>query len=118
MQLITQFPTFRASIEWVTREDGGRKHPPRISQGEHYGATASVGNWNGNNSHLANWSVFVCDVEEVSDFRCNATVGYVVREAPHASFLPGTKFELYEGARCVAKGQIIGPLGPDLPVKI
>jgi hypothetical protein len=101
-----ELPKFLAAIEWIPFASGGRRNPPRLAVGEHYMAPASVGSWDGNNAGSASWTLVVYNVTRLGEYKCQATVEYLVPEAPHETLQLGTKFEMYEGAKCVAKGQI------------
>lgn len=79
---------------------------PPLRAGERYAAPASVGSWNGNNASTANWSLIVNEVHWITQYQCTATVQYLSDEAPHERLVLGAQFELYEGARCVARGRI------------
>lgn len=46
-------------------------------------------------------------VERDGDFRWKAAVRFLVPEARHEKLMPGTKFEFYEGRRCVARGEVV-----------
>ena len=93
-----------AVIEWLPAEQGGRRTGPPA--GPQYAAPARF------LAHSDMWLVADWDlVLEKIDYlggtdKWLANVHFRVAEAPHQWLEDGAKFELYEGKRCVAQGQI------------
>ena len=98
----------RAVIEWVTKEMGGRSKPPSGVGSPPYATVVRFTDtdepWP---SHIS-WSLVVEKIESMSsEFHWVANVSYKMDDAPHDSLRCGRKFELFEGKRCVASGEII-----------
>jgi len=98
--------TKRASIKWITIEQGGRTKPPlgvgtppyateiRFIDGERWPDSEG-------------WSLVVIKDEQLStEFNWTADIHFLVEEAPHESLYQGREFELYEGNKLVAKGRV------------
>jgi hypothetical protein len=94
----------KALIQWLPKEQGGRSTGPPI--GPQYSAPAKF------LAHVEMWLVEDWDLvlERVDYFggpeKWLANVHFRVAEAPHQWLEDGASFELYEGKRCVARGQI------------
>ena len=97
----------RAVIEWLTRDQGGRHRLPGGGPSPYYSLvrfTDTDSPW----PPPAGWSLVVQQDEASSGpLRWLADIHYLVAEAPHDSLRPGRPFELYEGSRCVARGEIL-----------
>ena len=102
--------TKRARIEWLTREQEGRKQPPsgKVEGGSHPYTTEvrfipqawplSMG-----------WSLVVeKDEAKSSNDTWLADVHFLAYDAPHDELSGGRQFELFEGRKCVARGTIVG----------
>jgi len=94
-----------ARIEWIGPEAGGREAPP---VGPRYSTVARF-------EGQADWprEAFSLVVERKSndhgDAEWIATVSFLVPEnAPDDFLRPGARFELFEGGRRVAAGQVLG----------
>jgi hypothetical protein len=95
----------RALIDWIPKEDGGRTKPPSGVGPHPYSTVVRIGEeeW----PSAESWSLVVRKQEaESSEYRWIADVHFLFEEAPQDSLRPGQTFELYEGAKCVARGQI------------
>ncbi|MFO0832138.1 MAG: hypothetical protein U0637_09865 [Phycisphaerales bacterium] len=98
---MTTSPSVPATLVWLTHEEGGRTTPPA---GPRYTAPARMGSWNEISAEQACWSLRVDRTQQTGPFEWRANVSFVVPEAPHDALRPGTRFALYEGRRCVARG--------------
>ncbi len=93
-----------ATLNWLTREEGGRKElpfgPRYISEGRFLDHTEK--------RDIEGWSLIVDKLGdcEIQTPIWRATIRFGVEEAPHEWLVNGAKFELYEGNRLVALGQI------------
>ena len=96
-------PSLQATIEWVAAEAGGRKAQP---PGPTYMAPARFGPCTGNLPEEANFTLIAELVTQSDAFHWEASVRFLVAEAPHQVLQPGATFEFYEGRRCVAKGTL------------
>ncbi len=93
-----------AKICWVPAAEGGREHPPREP---HYSTVAKFEKeakkwpkeaW----SIVAEFKKIFDDLSSViAELRCLAP------DAPSHLLQPGSKFELYEGSRLVAHGEVL-----------
>lgn len=96
-----------ARIRWLTREEGGRIEPPQI---EKY---STVVRFEHNMEDSSGWSLVVDlrEAEQSEDgLEVIVPVWLLAHDAPNApNYLlqPDTRFELIEGRRVVAKGQIL-----------
>jgi hypothetical protein len=101
--------TKKAIIEWIPKEAGGRTKPP-LGVGEPPYATVvrfphSGEPW----PPPVAWSLVVHRIEVlVEPFKWIAEVHFLFDEAPHHMLTDGADFELFEGNKCVARGQVIG----------
>ncbi|MDR3022072.1 MAG: hypothetical protein LBU60_05325 [Clostridiales bacterium] len=98
---------FNARVTWLTSEQGGRqtlpfgdKYAPIIRIISPYVEPLPLDNKDGP------WSLFVHNKQTKSKNETIADVWYLSKEAPDNLFI-GVEFELYEGAKLVAKGHII-----------
>lgn len=99
----------RAIVIWTRPEDGGRKSTPTG-----YGPrphTTDVLFCDGENPWppATAWSLVVekaADCENTHQWF--ADVRFLVEAAPHAELRPGRTFELYERAKYVAAGRLLG----------
>jgi hypothetical protein len=98
----------RAMISWVSAADGGRKHPP---SGPSYSTMARFEEDAGS-SH-GEWSLVVEFEKRFKDPRVLlANVRFLVDAAPHHLLHSGSRFELFEGRKRVAKGIVLPPAIP------
>jgi hypothetical protein len=96
-----------ARITWLAPEEGGRRVPP---SGPRYIAPARF-EGPAAGSEGANWSLVVDLISHPpGSADWIAEVRYLFDEAPHELLLPGTRFELYEGKKCVARGVLLSPV--------
>jgi hypothetical protein len=103
--------TKKASIEWILENQGGRRKPPVGTGNPPYATVIRFADEPWPHS-AASWSLVVRKKESQStEYRWIADVHYLMENAPHDSLRDGRKFELYEGKKCVACGQIIGDAG-------
>jgi hypothetical protein len=95
-----------ATIEWKTREEGGRATPPLGEGNPPYATTVRFiepnDPWPPENA----WSLVVEKRTELDLHHWVANVRFLVESAPKERLKPGQQFELYEGMRCVASGVI------------
>ena len=98
--------TKKALVEWIPKDQGGRAKPPLGLGLPPYATEIRFIDGNRWPSSDA-WSLVIEKNESLStEFRWVADVHFVVEEAPHESLREGRAFELYEGNKCVARGQI------------
>ena len=102
-----------AMISWISPQDGGRSRPP---SGPTYSTLARFEEdrrWPDES-----WSLWVEFEKSFRDSRLLlAKVRFLVDEAPHCLLHEGSRFELYEGAKRVAKGVIL-PAAISVPQEI
>lgn len=92
-----------ARVCWVPETEGGRKIPPT---GHRY---VTVARFEEDKTWPDEaWSLVMDFSESPIDTRCvTADVHFLVPEAPAHLLTTGSKFELFEGRRCVARGEIL-----------
>ena len=93
-----------ARICWLAREEGGRRTP---FTGRRYVTVArfaeSEADWT-----MEAWSLVSVFREADPGAQCPlADVEFLVAEAPHHLLHPGSRFELLEGYRVVARGEVL-----------
>jgi len=100
-------PVFKAKIQWLKAEQGGRKTLPF---GEQYAPIIRIIKpsikpkpWLDTDG---TWSLFVENKKNISDFETISEVKYLSEKAPD-NLNEGVEFELYEGNKMVAKGIIL-----------
>lgn len=93
----------KARIRWLTPEEGGRKKPPI---GPRY---VTVVHFENDKSYPDEaWSIVVEYANEPDQsLTIIADVYFLVDEAPVKFLEPGNKFELLEGPKIVAYGEIL-----------
>ena len=96
--------TMQAQVEWLKDAEGGRRQPPSGEGKIPYSAVVRLSQqpWPMSSA----WSLAVEKIQATSPFSWIARVHFVAEEAPEDSLSEGTEFELYEGKKCVARGQI------------
>jgi hypothetical protein len=97
----------RAVIEWIAKEEGGRREPPSGDAPTPYTSVVRFTDepWPAHDA----WSLIVKKVRDWSPpIRWLAEVSFLVEEAPVDSLREGREFELYEGKKCVARGKLVG----------
>ena len=94
----------RARIQWLRSEEGGRATLP---SGPVYSTVARFKQLAAKWPQEA-WSV-VIKLKEPPDRDGGMTVeiSMLVEEAPENLLEPGSVFELFEGAQCVARGEVL-----------
>lgn len=93
----------KARIVWVPAAQGGRTKPPSGPQYSTVVRFEGDPDWpNEAWSIVAEWNPSTTSEEFVL-----AEVGFLVEEAPQHRLVPGAKFELYEGKRVVARGEVV-----------
>jgi len=98
-------PTMRAMIHWLTKEEGGRSMPPAGVGNPPYSTVVEFPDVD-----VGSWSLVVEKIEALSnEYDWTADVHYLFPDAPHELLQAGREFELYEGKKCVARGQIKSP---------
>lgn len=97
-------PSAKAKLRWVPENKGGRASLP---SGPRY-VTVSRFEDEKEKYPAEAWSLVV-DFESPLDEAgvMDATVRFLVEDAPHYLLHPGSHFELYEGLKLVAIGEII-----------
>jgi len=92
-------------ISWISPDDGGRKVPP---SGPSYTTVARFEEderWN-----ESAWSLVVNFEKRFKDPRLLlASIRFLADEAPHDLLHHGSRFELFEGRKRVAKGIVLPP---------
>jgi hypothetical protein len=92
----------RARVCWLTREEGGREEPPPPGT-RHcpliFLKEAPAG--------CRTWSADVLCGDLDADLCGLVELSLLVPQAPHQYLRPGNEFELYEGARLVARGRVL-----------
>ncbi len=93
-----------ARICWIPASEGGREHPPL---GPRYSTVArfeqEAEKW-----PKEAWSIVAEFTEESADPSCvEAELWLLTKDAPSHLLQPGSKFELYEGHRMVARGEVL-----------
>jgi len=98
----------KARINWRTKEMGGRSHPPAGGGSPPYHAVIRFTDADEAWPPEIAWSLIVEKQESVSTEYCwIADIRFLVDHAPHGVLLPGRRFELYEGEKSVASGEIL-----------
>jgi hypothetical protein len=98
----------RAQVDWTPEDQGGRRRPPSGVGRPAYAAVVRFTDVNGPWPPPEAWSLVVEKDEALSQpTRWIADIHFLVEEAPHDALRPGRSFELYEGSRCVARGQVL-----------
>ena len=98
--------TKKAIIEWSPPSQGGRRKPP-LGVGQPAYATVVRFKEDPWPPVDAAWSLVIEKEESLStETRWTATVHFIAPEAPHDSLRDGRGFELYEGNKRVAIGEI------------
>lgn len=108
----------QALIEWIPKENGGRTKPPLGLGSPPYATEIRFVDGEETWSPQEAWSLVVMKHEaESNEYRWIADVHFLVKEAPHDSLRDGRTFELYEGNKCVARGQLIDSPGTTVTPK-
>jgi hypothetical protein len=95
----------KARVLWFKEAEGGRVAPPA---GPKYSTVArfyeNAGNW----PDVA-WSLVLewASPADTNDAMI-VDVSFLSPDAPETLLHPGAIFELYEGKRCVARGEVLG----------
>ena len=94
----------KAKIYWRNRTEGGRTKPP---SGLQYVTVARFEDEKDKWPEEA-WSL-VLEFDTLPDesLISVATVSFLVEDAPHHLLHVGSRFELFEGHKCVADGEVI-----------
>lgn len=101
-----------AEIRWVPAGDGGRERLPSGSGEPPYVPIVRLLDPDEIWPAPVIWSLAVRKLEEAEDSdEWLAEIAYLMPEAPHEELTIGRRFELYEGARCVATGVVLGTAG-------
>jgi hypothetical protein len=98
-----------AKITWKRFEEGGRRRPPEGVGSPPYTTTVRFPDCNEPWPPANAWSLVIekC-LRDSSEYEWLADVRYLAHEAPHGEIRANHHFELYEGAKCVATGVILG----------
>lgn len=95
-----------ATIEWKTKEEGGRLKPPHGEGVPPYATIVRFMEPNDPWPPESAWSLVVEKKAELDPHHWVANIRFLVENAPKERLKPGQRFELYEGNRCVASGVI------------
>ena len=99
----------KARIHWKAREQGGRRKPPAGIGKPAYASVVRFKDTAEPWPPPVAWSLVVEKIEALShEYDWVANVHFLVDEAPLTELRVRREFELYEGARCVATGVLIG----------
>jgi hypothetical protein len=94
----------KSRICWLTKEAGGREEPPT---GPRYSTVARFAERRDQWPHEA-WSLVIEFIEAPDDSLCTvAMVGLLNPDGPTELLHHGSAFELFEGYRLVARGEIL-----------
>lgn len=112
-----------AEIRWILASEGGRQSLPSGVGEPPYSPIVRLLDPDEPEIDGAIWSLTVRKLEGVDDesegndgeAEWLAEIAYRDDAAPHESLTTGRRFELYEGARCVARGRILGFAGDRSP---
>jgi len=97
-------PKVRVKIYWIPPAKGGRKHPP---SGPQYSTVARFEKTAENWPEEA-WSIVADSITETDDAFCViAQLRFLSPNAPSHLLKPGNKFDLFEGHRMVARGEVL-----------
>lgn len=95
----------RARINWIPAELGGREKPP---PGPQYSTVVRFADEAAKWPSVA-WSLVVeLQTKAHEPLEWIGTVKFLVPDAPAQLLYPGSRFELFEGHRAVAKGEVLG----------
>lgn len=96
----------KARIRWVPAEQGGRRLPP--PSGSRYSTVARFEDETTTWTDEA-WSI-IADITEPPNesLETMATIEFLAADAPTELLRAGNQFVLFEGARIVARGQVLG----------
>ena len=98
----------RARLRWLTAAEGGRQTPP---PGPEYSTVARFEALRDRWPNEA-WSVVVSLAATAPSQRVvEARVRMLVRDAPPELLTPGSRFDLFEGSRRVAEGEVLQSTG-------
>jgi hypothetical protein len=98
----------RAIIDWIPKEEGGRSMPPAGVGSPPYAPTVRFLDTYEPWPPPVLWTLVITKLGEIDDAsKWLADARFLVKEAPHETLRPGRHFELYEGPRCVARGQLV-----------
>lgn len=92
-----------AEIQWLSAAQGGRKHPPL---GPRYRSLPRF--LTDPNGMLGNWSVEIVFIKTPTE-RTKMSVGtmsFISKDAPQQLLKSGARFELTEGRKIIALGEI------------
>ena len=108
-----------AEVRWILASEGGRENPPEGVGEPPYAPNVRLLDCDEQENDETAWSLVVRKLEaggdddEETDWL--AEVSFSADSAPHDALTTGRRFELYEGARCVAAGTILGFAGDRSP---
>lgn len=97
-----------AKIYWIKQEDGGRKSIPFTNM---YAPQLALEGEE--RSNVIGWSAFVINKESVIDDRTTIADIMLISERCPYELKVGIKFNLYEGNRLIATGEVVEKLGSD-----
>lgn len=93
---------YLAKIYWLTKEQGGRLNPIPMNYDKYAPLIRIAGETQDNN-----WSILVNNFELIDSTTTFAKVSYLFPENAPNNLMPGIRFELYEGRKLVACGEIL-----------
>ncbi|MDA3800290.1 MAG: hypothetical protein PF692_14585 [Kiritimatiellae bacterium] len=95
----------KVTLDWIRYNRGGRK---TIPAGRRYSTVARFEEASSDWPDVA-WSLVFENMEMIEEqHRMIATVRFLSLDAPQHLLHAGSRFELYEGRKCVAKGVVNG----------
>jgi hypothetical protein len=98
----------RARVVWKKPDEGGRKSPPAGVGTPPYATVVRLLDCDEPWPPMNAWSLVVDKVSTIGDeYHWLADVRYLMSDAPHNELILNRRFELYEGAKCVAAGVIV-----------
>jgi len=96
----------RAFVNWIPYEKGGRRNPPTGEEPPVYWAAVKFSRDLDDEPPANGWALNVRLIELIDPFRWVSNVQFRVDDAPHELLCDGARFELYEGRKKVATGQV------------
>ena len=92
----------RAKIQWIPREEGGRKNTFPI--GVKYSPLIV---FDAQKTDVVAWSAEIFVLDHIGDLSSIIKLSYLSSEAPVSYLVSGNSFKLYEGAKMVASGKVM-----------
>ncbi len=95
-----------ATVSWKAKENGGRSAPPLGEGVPPYATMVRFLEPDDPWPPESVWSLVVEKKLAFDDYNWLADVRFLAEAAPKECLVPGRKFELYEGPKCVATGLV------------